>query len=210
MPTTLLSLGDSTSVQAPPSEYQEYLYKQLISENIDVQFVGSANGAVVNGVTLWLEGHPGFQTYQLAVEQYIPNAFPKPWPDVINLMIGVNDLFQLMTAGLTAAQAADLTTRRLQVLIERIFRLSPNVRLFVAQIAPTKIGMAWDFVNPGIVLYNANIPAVVSPWEGRATVVDCWTGYDAANWFSINDPVHPDERGARFVAKRHREYGCPR
>jgi len=199
-------MGDSITAQASPNNYYEYLFYQLLLQNYDVQAVGSSNGFVIHGVTTYFEGHPGFQTYQLEVERYIPTAFPAAPPDTILLYIGVNDLFQLGTAG--TPNAGTITAQRLRHLMQRIYSVQPAVKVFVAQISPVRVGGAWAAViGSELETYNSLIPSVVRPYGERAAVLDFFTGYDAVNWFT--DDVHPDFRGAQSNARAARRQGFP-
>ncbi|MDY7105309.1 MAG: GDSL-type esterase/lipase family protein [Actinomycetota bacterium] len=160
-PVTIMPLGDSlTEGQADPDNpeepqsYRGHLHAMLTEAGYDVDLVGSgerlAVGDLPDDPDLDHEGHGGFtigpDEYEQGGEPGNIDAYLDEWlatpPDVILLLIGVNDLFD-EDRPVDPFEADD----KLVAVVERIEGLAPEAEILVSSYPPVSYFL--DFDNPG-------------------------------------------------------------
>jgi autotransporter-associated beta strand protein len=119
-----------------------------------------------------------------------PNYRLPCYPDVILLMIGIND----------AQTALSTEQTNLNALLTKITTERPNAKLIVAQIIPsTASGTPAGWVNG----YNAIVASLVASFQAAGkhiSMVDLNTGFPAGGL--ISDGVHPNDLGFVFMAQQ--------
>jgi lysophospholipase L1-like esterase len=189
----------------------------LVEAGYDVDFVGSGNRPAVGDLPdepdADHEGHGGFT---IGPDDYVINdqgdpgnidAYLDEWladpPDVILLLIGVNDMFD-DDRPVDPAEADD----KLTAIVERIAGLAPDARLLVSSYPPVSYFM--DFDNPatreGAEAFTDLQDAIRAAGETRdddgihyvptiETLTDTWTEGDTV------DGLHPAPEGAEKLAR---------
>lgn len=188
----VMPLGDSITagrhnVEPTPGTYRIQLWKNLLADNLSVDFVGSQfNGPPSLGDKNH-EGHGGWTIDQITglVNQGVIKTYQ---PQMILLMIGTNDVLR--------ANSLKEITSDLSNLIDRISSESSNTRIFVSSIAPidpaykgpTRANLANDV--------NALLPDLVQDKVAQGKKV---TFVNAGGSLSLNDlvpdGVHPSVAG---------------
>ena len=147
-PYTIMPLGDSiTAGKFFEGGYRIKLWQTALADNWDIQFVGSQYNGLASLGSKHHEGHPGYRIDQIA--QLVDDKLATYKPQMVLLYIGAND----------AVQNHDIANadRRLQGLIQQIFRDRPTVHLLVAKLGPS----AHSEVDANIQMINAAIPVIV-------------------------------------------------
>jgi autotransporter-associated beta strand protein len=113
------------------------------------------------------------------------------YPDVILLMIGINDAhFDLGT------EQTDLNA-----LLKKITSERPNAKLIVAQIIPSTASPA---VASWVTGYNSIVRSEVASFQtagAKISTVDLYTGFPVSNGL-YSDGVHPLDPGVEFMAQQ--------
>lgn len=191
--TTVLPLGDSITRGDATQGYRFHLWSQMVDGQKDVNMMGSLSSGGTTGFDPQHEGHSGFTVQQVA------NALPGwlkhyPPPDVVLLHIGTNDLTRRQVTPISAMK------KDLGRIIEVLRARNPSVRIFVAQIVPSKDTAA----NRLIAEYNRGVREVANRYttsRAPVVVVDMFTGFDRAVDLS-SDGIHPSRAGYRKMAGR--------
>lgn len=150
-PWRIMPLGDSLTEGAYPNghhSYRGYLETQLKDAGYDFDFIGTQWQLGHGGTDYEHEGHGGFT---IGPDDSMGGGWPaniydridyylKTEPDIILLLIGINDMFPT-TNGLIDPADAD---EKLTGLVERILAIDPNVHIFVASLVPVN----WDSTEP--------------------------------------------------------------
>lgn len=188
----VMPLGDSITagqhrVEPTPGTYRIQLWKNLLADNLSVDFVGSQfNGPPSLGDKNH-EGRGGWTIDQIAglVDQGIIKTYQ---PQMALLMIGTNDVLR--------GNSLNTITGDLSNLIDRISQDSSNTRIFVSSIAPidpafkgtTRANLAKNF--------NALLPDLVKDKVAQGKKV---TYVNAGGSLNLNDLVpdgiHPNLAG---------------
>ena len=222
----IMPLGDSiTAGTTDPNwvypfsfGYRSTLYTQLTNAGYDFEFVGDSpepwNGAPY-GVppeivgfdlrTVGQDNHRGYGgssiTHILYGSGYDPGvvaALNTDDPDLVLLMIGINDL---ATAGVTAPIASS----RLDTLTNTIFSTKPDVNVIVAQIHSYKDGSLKD----ATVAYNDYIRETLVPnyaSQGyHITTVDQYANFVNPDGVTFDQSlysniIHPNATGYQLIA----------
>ncbi len=210
-------LGDSITYGAAapssiPGGYRKPLYENLFAQGYDFKFVGTVNSnsttKLTNAGQQWHDGHSGYAIADFTipgrnysglydeVEAWIDKLDQKP--DMILLMIGINDLNQKNDV----TGAAD----RLDLLITRLFTLLPNVRLLIASVLDADSDNAYRHVPPNtdlhepILNYNAGIASIVATRQGLGQNIEFVDMYAGFTLDDLSDGLHPTESGYNKMA----------
>jgi lysophospholipase L1-like esterase len=144
----IMPLGDSlTEGQYPDGyhSYRGYLRKMLLDKGYNAEFVGDQNGQAhgdANPPALEHSGHGGYtigpdtRTFYSGGEtvglfEHIEAWLGKANPDVILLLIGINDMFSPETHPKDYAKTAP---ERLEALVKRVQSLRPNAKILLASL----------------------------------------------------------------------------
>ncbi len=208
-PLRIMPLGDSLTGggnTGASHTYRGYLEALLREAGYAFDFVGTQSGLAYGGSDPDHEGHGSFtigpddirsRGQPVSLYAYLED-YLRAGPDVILLLIGINDLY----AGEISPGAPQLAAGRLVGLVERIQALRPGVTIFVASLAPasrydvsTRVefkavnaaAQALGEADPDDAVYFVDLYGRLAPgWDPAADLID---------------GVHFSERGARKVAQ---------
>lgn len=201
-PVRIMPLGDSLT-QASPG-YRGFLYQLLVGAGYKVEFVGSKTDKGKPVGSPKHEGHGGFtigpgkskaDAWSNGKGNLFDNldAWLKAQPDVVLLLIGTNDFFNVgnLQPGYKPDQAGPA---KLGALLDKIHALSPNSKVIVSSILPVE----WDanFAKA----FNRAIPGLVAsrPFAVFADL-NSKTAFRAGDW--SGDKLHPSDQGYQKIAK---------
>ena len=198
----VLTLGDSR-VEGLRSEFESYrfnLWKRLIENNWDVDFIGTRQDPGVYPLVqnrCFDADHEGLggETTVGLIETLKNKTFSK-MPEVVLVGIGGNDLAD-------AGATAEATLNNLEEIIDLIQGLNPNAVILIEQIAPGKTEFMTAEITEGFLAYNAGIPAIATAKttsNSKVIVIDMAAGFNDG---LLADDVHYNEAGAQFVADRY-------
>ncbi len=213
-------LGDSITygagVSTVPGGYRDPLYTNLVARGYTFKFVGTrdanASTRLSNAGQQW---HDGWSGYTIA-DSTIPSVPPKDYnglyervegwydsmlnkPDIILLLIGINDLNQKYDV----AEAPD----RLELLADRLFSLNPRVELVISSLPEADSNNRFRHVPPNTDLsgpisdYNAAIASMVAGRQAlgqNIVFVDMHAGLTLAD---LSDQLHPTASGYAKMGK---------
>jgi lysophospholipase L1-like esterase len=185
-PVRIMPLGDSITLGSfIPGGYRAPLYQMLTNAGYTVAFVGTLTGnGAPNQAELRHEGHTGYRIEQIDAG-FSAWANADPDPDIILLLIGVNDF----------AQNEDVTStaNRLDHLISRITSNRPTAKLMVADLF---LRTDYPDVNRMIQTnFNPFVPAIVARHAALGQQV-YFLPLDAALESSdLQEGLHPNQSG---------------
>lgn len=191
--TRIMPLGDS--ITGSPGCWRALLWQDLTrAGHVDVDLVGTLPG---HGCGLAHdsehEGHSGILATGIAHRNLLPAWLTASDPDVVLMHLGTNDVWSGVPTGNILAAYTTLVTQMREH--------NPAVRVLVAQLIPMDSARSCDACAAGVVALNEALPAwaasVTTP-RSPVTVVDQWTGFDAAE--DTYDGVHPNDAGNRKIA----------
>lgn len=216
---TIMPLGDSLTEGGDPARpttspqsYRGYLSTALADAGHDVDFVGSQQSEAIGGGDPDHEGHGGYtigpdeakqcDTCEPSnIDSGIEGWLAASKPDVVLLLIGVNDLLPDATRPVVPAEAAG----KLTALVAKIRTLAPGATVIVASYPPTSF-----LVDPSL---NSHGPfaalnaAAKAAGDGRddhvlyapmfETFQGSWTNEDV---LGTADQLHPSATGAKRIA----------
>ncbi|MEZ5235121.1 MAG: GDSL-type esterase/lipase family protein [Acidimicrobiales bacterium] len=154
-PVRIMPVGDSLTQGTDPEDpskaqtYRGYLEARLRAAGYDVDFVGSDRTLPIAGSDPDSEGHGGFTigpdgsnlcaTCPPAnVSDNIGGWVERNQPDVILLLIGINDLFPIETRtnGALRPVVPEDAPAKLVALVDRMEAVAPNAEILVASYPP--------------------------------------------------------------------------
>ena len=201
-------LGDSITYGAGfAGGYRETLYTNLAARGIPIKLVGTATGnASAPLTTADQTHHDGHSGYAIDDAVNIDDGAPRSsiydgvesWhlsidtPDVILLMIGINDL----NTGYQVGTAAD----RLNLLITRLFGYFPDTRILVAslpaaqQVNSFRHGATND-IAVAVNNYNAGMLSVVAAHRAQGRKIERVDMHSKLALSDLGDGLHPNAGG---------------
>ena len=183
-----MPLGDSiTDGYFVPGGYRIELWYGLKKQGYPVEFVGSANNGPDTLPDRNHEGHSGWRIDQ--IHEQIAGWLQITRPDIILLLIGTNDIAQ----GYKIETAPD----RLDRLVEDIFKVVPQVQLFVGSIPP----IGEPALNQRTIAYNQTVKALVQRRQEAGDQINFVDFYYALGLDDLPDGVHPNREGFRKIAR---------
>jgi len=205
----IMPMGDSLTEGDFPNgnhSYRGYLEVQLREAGYQFDFVGSQWKLAHSGTDYEHEGHGGFAIgpdesmasgWSANLDSRLDYYLNKAKPDIILLLIGINDMFPSVQHPVDPAQADE----KLAGFVAHILEIEPGVHIFVASLAP--VNFKWTD-------YQAEYEAVNRMAEqiGNADLQDRIYFVDMNRKLTSNltsadffDGVHFSESGARKVAQ---------
>lgn len=188
----IMPLGDSITegghrVEPTPGTYRTQLWKNLRTDNLNADFVGSQfNGPPILGDKNH-EGHGGWTIDQIAglVDRDIMKTYQ---PQIVLLMIGTNDVLR--------GNSLSEITSDLNNLIDRISQDSSNTHILVSSIAPIDPAFLGPTRANRAKELNALLPDLVNDKVAEGKKV---TYVNAGGSLNLNDLVpdgiHPNVAG---------------
>ncbi|WYZ33919.1 hypothetical protein EsH8_I_000195 [Colletotrichum jinshuiense] len=190
----ILPLGDSiTEITC----WRALVWDMLVKENLadKVQFVGSMTNNPQNcraqsgSFDLHHEGHSGWLSINIA-NQYLQGWLASSKPDIVQFMLGTNDIAQGRTTNDVVASYTKMVG---------LMRASnPKTKILVDLLIPL------SFNGGGINTLNQQIPGWAKQQNttlSPITVADCSTTAGYTNAMN-RDGVHPNEQGDQLIARQ--------
>ena len=198
----LMPVGDSitigsTNAPGPQGTYRMFLYDRLVDRGLvvdDFDFVGPYSdhpGVGYQRQGQWPHGAlavSGWRTNN--VRDAIADAFEAFEPDVLLMLIGINDL----RGGVSAQDAADNVRLAIQTVLDQ----EPGTGVLLAEIPPAN-----SPADAVVLDYNARLRGVAEELRaagGEVWTVDLFTDYDVGDLHY--DGLHPNDAGDAFIAER--------
>lgn len=187
----ILPLGDSITYgviqgSTETGGYRSELFNLFAADNFSVDFVGSlSNGP--NDIDIEHEGHRGWRIDQIAasVNEWL-NTYQ---PDVVQLMIGTNDILQ--------DYALSTAPDRLSGLIDQITNLLPNSNVLVASIPPISSS---TIDQQQAIWFNSSLPEIVDSKVSQGKKVSFVDIFSQLTFSDLSDGVHPSAEGYNKIA----------
>ncbi|KKZ68277.1 hypothetical protein EMCG_06033 [[Emmonsia] crescens] len=188
----IMPLGDS--ITGAPGCWRALLWKKLQDAEItNTDFVGSLRGGDCGfDYDSENEGHAGFKATSIAAKKQLPPWLQKAHPDIVMMHLGTNDVWRKISPK-NIIQA-------FSILVKQMRKNNPNMVILVAQITPMNpcgcktCSKVAEELNHAIAKWAPTKSTCQSP----ITVVDCFTGFDAAK--DTGDGVHPNKAGNKKLA----------
>lgn len=189
-PIRIMCLGDSITCglicPAPgkvPGGYRTQLWKHLTDAGYAIEFVGAStqNPDPNNLPNPNHNGYGGWTIEQLNAK--IDNWMAAEKPAVVLLHIGTNDAF--------GHPSNDVVTARLNRLISKITKQSPQTHVIVARIIDTTDPNLRAWVKT----YNSLIPGIVASHAKNGELVTLVDMTSAVSPENYSDPYHPNKAG---------------
>jgi lysophospholipase L1-like esterase len=194
-PVRIMPLGDS--ITAGPGCWRALLWDHLQRTGFtNIDFVGTQQGG---GCSVPFdedhEGHAGFAATGIADQNQLPPWLAATSPDIVLMHLGTNDMWggTISTDAILAAYSK---------LVDQMRASNPNMKIIVAQIIPMEPPSCIGCAQRVVALDNAIPSWAAGKTTARSpiTVVDQWTGFDAAT--DTIDGVHPNDIGFQKLADR--------
>lgn len=193
--TRILPLGDSvTSSISPHSSYRYWLWKSLVNNHYNVDFVGTQSG-VADGPAGHQdfdqdhEGHPGWTT-QDALD-FIDGIMDATQPNIVLLDLGSNDIADGM-------KIADVRAN-LELILQHIHAANPKTRIVVAMPSPYRGPNSARMKYLG----DESIKHMVERAQKagiKASTVNLFDGFSVSKF--TFDGVHPNDAGEKFISSK--------
>jgi lysophospholipase L1-like esterase len=205
----IMPMGDSLTEGDFPDghhSYRGYLEVQLREAGYQFDFVGSQWKLAHSGTDYEHEGHGGFTIgpdesmasgWSANLDARLDYFLNKAKPDIILLLIGINDLFPTAQRPVDPAQADE----KLAGFVKHILEIDPDAHIFVASLAP--VNFEWTDYQPEYEAVNRMAEQIGNAdLHDRIYFVDMnrklTPTLTSADFF---DGVHFSESGARKVAR---------
>ncbi|MEM9750121.1 MAG: cadherin-like domain-containing protein, partial [Pseudomonadota bacterium] len=199
-----LGISESNNGQGQGSDLNGYrlpLFNELTNAGADFDFVGQQSNGTNALPDQDHQGISGFRASQLAGSggnsaSSVVNATD---PDVVLLMIGVNDIDNDNDGNASNNVANDISS-----IIDDIHAIDPDIEIFVSEILPVRAGLtnASGFdMNTIIDTTNAQIQSVIAGKSGNVQFVSM-DGFTSANISAPADDngLHPTSGGFDIIA----------
>ncbi|GAA6397570.1 discoidin domain-containing protein [Solibaculum mannosilyticum] len=189
----VMPLGDSITEGVPiPGGYRSVLKEYLSRDGIEIDFVGSHT---VNSEGMDDIEHCGYGGWRIKSDDTSVSLYHhvEEWmnlyrPDVITLMAGTNDIWW----------EDHVNTEGLSAMIDKIFSVDPDVKLFVGSIAPIDESKQTNLPENAAQKaeqYNAAIPGIVAEKSAQGMDVTFVDINSVLTLDDLGDGVHPNQAG---------------
>ncbi|KAK4442200.1 NAD(P)H-quinone oxidoreductase subunit N [Podospora aff. communis PSN243] len=191
----VMFLGDSiTEITC----WRPLVWTQLASANLtsSIQLVGSKSSVPGNcqrpaGFDARHEGHSGYEAFNVArnnIKGWVQNTKP----DVVNFMLGTNDVN-------IGKRDANTILNAYTSILGSLREANPNVFVIIDKMIPTSWSDSTiEAVNTAIPNWAKQHTTTQSP----ITVADCSRAAGMTNAMLKGDRVHPNDLGDQFIAKQ--------
>lgn len=208
----VMPVGDSLTEASAPG-YRGYLFQMLKDSGLTVDFVGG-NSNMPSEPLNTDANHSGFGGYVIGPDSSVLDQYyggkgtasinweldhhkqiMSKGAEVIILMIGTNDFGNNRNAAYSPSRDGAI---RLDSLVEKIYRFSPNVKLLLSNITPTQSNLSGSLFSK----FNDDVPLIVAKQKakGRACyfVNNCKNDFIYADYADV---VHFKATGYQKLAK---------
>jgi lysophospholipase L1-like esterase len=192
--TKIMALGDSiTNGYDYPGGYRNFLWRSLQDKGCPMEFVGSqSNGEAPSRNH---EGHSGWRIGD--IHSQIKSWLTINPADIILLLIGTNDMFQV--------QDLPQAPQRLAGLLETIYQQLPQVKLYLGTLPP----IGEPTLNQRVISFNQNLPSIVQSQRDKGRSIILVDIYKAVSFKDLGDGVHPTLQGHQKIAQAWAQALCP-
>nr|WP_317412987.1 discoidin domain-containing protein [uncultured Solibaculum sp.] len=196
----LMPLGDSITEGVPVAGgYRSVLKEYLSRDNIEIDFVGSHT---VNSEGMDDIEHCGYGGWRIKSDDISVSLYDhvEEWmnayqPDVITFMAGTNDIWW----------EDHVNTEGLSAIIDKIFSVDPDIKLFVGSIAPideSKQSNLPENAAQKAEQYNAAIPGIVAEKSAKGMDITFVDINSVLTLDDLGDGVHPNQVGYQKVGAK--------
>lgn len=220
----VMPLGDSLTEGGGIGGHVSYraaLFNRLKDEGYRVDFVGTQKDPVPGVADPDNEGHGGFTigpdtdryctrsqdgTYSCQDSTFNVYDHVEGWltdvkPDVVLLLVGVNDNFvdvvQPGTDGIVRTQAPSDAPEKLAALVGKIRRASPQATVIVASLVPTERDAVW----PAVPRLRSTAISLAALSDGHIRFADLASVVLDPQDYAPDDQIHLSASGAAKVAE---------
>ena len=209
-------LGDSITYGAAvpsyvPGGYRTSLYTNLTARGYSFQFVGTrtenSSTTLTSAGQQWHDGWSGFTIADctIAIGRNYSGLYDEvsAWhatlvgksqkPDIILLMIGINDLNQ--------KYEVEAAPDRLDLLLTRLYNLNPQARVVISSLLDADSENAYRHVPPNtdisapIENYNAAVASIVATRRAAGQSIEFVDIHVGLTLDDLSDGLHPSEAG---------------
>lgn len=220
----VMPIGDSLTEGGGVGGHVSYradLYRRLVEEGYSVDFVGSQKDAVSGVPDPDNEGHGGFtigpDTNKLCrgatdgtascnemtfnVSDHVNEWLAAAKPDVVLLLIGVNDNFTDPVApgssGIVRTQSPEDAPAKLAGLVSKIRAKAPDAVVIAASLIPTQLDATW----PAVPQLRSKGESLAALSDGRVRFADLASVVLDPQDYAEGDQLHLSATGAAKVAE---------
>ncbi len=218
----VMPTGDSLTAQSAPG-YRGYLFQMLKDSGYTVDFVGGHNsvpteplntdgdnsgfgGYVIGPDSSYLDtwnGGKGTASINWELENH--EKIMSKGAEVMILMIGVNDFGNNRNVFYNPGVQGAI---RLDSLVEKIYRLSPNIKIILSNLTPVK----YDLAGGNYAKFNRDVPLIAQKQtiKGRGCFfVNNCKGDFVGTDYAPNDQVHFNATGYQKLARNFYQVLAP-
>jgi lysophospholipase L1-like esterase len=188
--------GGSPTLDATKGGYRTFLAQKLNDANIDHVWLGEYSDGPP--IARYHEGWNGETIREIDTERVDPafNYVSGSLPDVVLLMIGINDAVH-------PEWGDEYTTREnmlpnLHALIYHIFHRAPEARIVISTITP--LSFQNQVIDDARDAYNNGMPDLVNELQGDGINIGLVNAGGRVPRNLILDGVHPGDAGYRLIA----------
>ncbi len=220
----VMPIGDSLTEGGGVGGHVSYradLYKRLVEEGYPVDFVGSQNDAAPGVPDPNNEGHGGFtigpdtnrfctretdgtascNEMTFNISDHVDDWLTAAKPDVVLLLIGVNDNFTDPVApgasGIVRTQSPADAPAKLAALVTKIRSKVPGSVVIVASLIPTPLDVVW----PAVPQLRSSAESLAALSDGRVRFADIASVVLDPQDYVEGDQIHLSASGAAKVAE---------
>lgn len=150
--------------------------------------------------TLRHDGHGGRRLELMlkdkrAIAQKVLTTYPNP--DVILLLVGINDLIE-------NRNTTEATLERLGLFIDELVELAPKAKIIVGNLVPNAADNPMPIYDPGktyvnsehkVVVFNRKLPGLIKSKKAQGINVDCVDFHSRMTREDLADGIHPNKNG---------------
>ncbi len=150
--------------------------------------------------TLRYDGHGGRRLELMlkdkrAIAQKVLTAYPNP--DVILLLVGINDLIE-------NRNTIEVTLERLGLLINELVELAPKAKIIVGNLVPNAADNPLPIYDPAktyvnsehkVVVFNRKLPEFIKSKKSQGINVDWVDFHSRMTREDLADGIHPNKNG---------------
>jgi len=191
--TRIMALGDSiTDGYDHPGGYRPFLWRSLQDKGCTVEFVGSQENGV--SPSHKHEGHSGWRIAD--IHDRIKAWLTANPADIILLLIGTNDMFQV--------QDLPQAPQRLNALLNTIYQQLPTVKIFLGTLPP----IDEPTLHQRVISFNQKLPSIVQSQRDKGRHIILVDIYQVLSVKDLEDGVHPTLRGHAKIAQAWAQALC--
>ncbi len=216
----ILPIGNSiTQLDNQHFSYRYNLWKKLIDDGVDFDYVGSMTDHYNCGTPIFPdynghtfdtdhEGHWGWRCDEIinggnssncAGSGNLPTWLGTYTPDIALIHLGTNDMRLDWNGGLGVAE----TINELKDIINLLRSDNPNIIILLAKLIPVD-GAVFNWAS-NIEPLNAEIPSIATDMQNENSpiiIVDQHSGFDATLGNDTFDGAHPNANGEEKMAQK--------